>query len=87
LADFNQDVKDLQANLKDILEKVPGILGTVEAAVEANQKLLDRQQIDRTQYKTQQAVKAEKQFDPKLIRYEEIIGAGGKSTSLTGRIR
>jgi hypothetical protein len=86
LQDFNQDVTNLNVNLKGILEKVIGQLGTLELAVEASQKLLEKQQADRTQYKTQQAVKEELKFDPKLIRYEEIIGIGGNHDNLTIRI-
>jgi hypothetical protein len=77
LQDFNQDVKELTFNLKGILEKIIGQLGTLELAVEASQKLLVKQEADRAQYKTQQAVKEELNFNPKLIRYEEIIGIGG----------
>ena len=69
LADFNRDFEHLKLNLFDIIQKV--------LDVENSKKLLAQQQVDRTAYKTQQAVKSENKFDAKLIRYEAIIGAGG----------
>ena len=77
LQDFNQDVQELQNSLIDIISKIPGMDVSVESAVKANQQLLLQQQIERTQYKTQRAVKAEKTFDPNLLRYDTIIGTGG----------
>jgi hypothetical protein len=73
LRDFNQDMEALQLNLAEILVPVLGKgMGT-----DSIQKLLLLQQASRNQYKTQQAIKAEKTFDPKLLRYEEVIGRGG----------
>jgi hypothetical protein len=74
LNDFNDDLNDLRLNMKEIL----GFFGAVERSVEAGKELLAKQQVDRTEYRTQQAVKVEFQFDIKLIRYEKIIGRGGK---------
>lgn len=78
LDDFNRDMEDLNAKLKFILEKVVNLFGSVELAVEANQKLLAQQQTDRTLYKTQKAVKTETTFDTKAIKYEKVIGRGGR---------
>lgn len=77
LNDFNNDMEELNLKLKSILGKVINLFGSVEMAVEANQKLLAQQQTDRTQYKTQKDVKADKTFDTKAIKYEEVIGRGG----------
>ena len=79
LEDFNTDVKNLNINLKNIVEKVVDLFGTPEQAIEAIQKLLNQQQSQRTQYKTQQSVKADKLFDAKAIRWEKEIGRGGNS--------
>lgn len=86
LQDFNKDMEDLSIKLTVILEKVLHLFGSVELAVEANQKLLAQQQSDRTQFKTQRAVKADNVFDVKRIKYEKIIGRGGKSSLLMCRI-
>jgi hypothetical protein len=71
--DFNEDLEAIKQNLQEIW----GLAGATELDAEAGKELLEKQQGDRTEYKTQQAVKAEKQFDAKLIRYEKIIGRGG----------
>ena len=73
LADFNRDFEHLQLNLFAIIQKVLDL----EVLIESSKKLISQQQADRTAYKTQQAVKSEKKFNPKLIRYEAIIGVGG----------
>ena len=80
--DFDQDMEYLQSNLIGNLSNVPGLIGTVEMAVEANQKLLEQQKTDRTQYKTQVAVKAENGFNVKLIKFEKIVGIGGNFKTL-----
>jgi hypothetical protein len=51
--------------------------GAAETTLESGHQLLEKQQAERTEYKTQQAVKAEVNFDAGLIRYEKIIGRGG----------
>jgi hypothetical protein len=71
--DFNDDLDDLRLNMKEILR----LFGVAESTVDAGKELLAKQQADRTEYKTQQAVKAEITIDAKLIRYEKIIGRGG----------
>jgi hypothetical protein len=73
LRDFSKDIEDLQLNLTEIF----GPDTEKNMTIEATEQLISQQQLGRTQYKTQQAVKAEKQFDVKLIRYEKIIGRGG----------
>jgi hypothetical protein len=75
LKDFNEDLDDLKLNMKEVLS----LFGGAETSDDAGKELLAKQQVDRTEYKTQQAVKAEKQFDVKSIRYESIIGRGGIS--------
>lgn len=77
LRDFELDLETLRVDLKSILEKVLESGESADSILKANQKLLNQQQNDRTQYRTLQATKAEKTFDPKLLRYEEIIGSGG----------
>ena len=91
LGDFDADLQALIGNLGKIYNKSGNNSRSVEVDMEASQKLLNQQQVDRTQYKTQQAVKAEKQFDPKLLRYDKLIGVGGNLnnrlwTSLEGRV-
>jgi hypothetical protein len=72
--DFNDDLDDLRLNMKEIL----GLgAGAAETTLESGHQLLEKQQAERTEYKTQQAVKAEVNFDAGLIRYEKIIGRGG----------
>ena len=82
LENFNQDTAELIRNLKVILELAINSFGSVDAGLEASEKLLQQQQADRTQYHTQKAVKAEKIFDLKAIKYEKIIGQGGISQLL-----
>ena len=86
LEDFNIDMENLNADLKNILEKVVDVFGTPEQAIEAIQKLLQQQHTQRTQYKTQQAVKADKKFDIKSIRWEKEIGRGGNHLILKLRV-
>ena len=77
LEDFNGDMESLNADLRNIMEKVVDAFGLPEQAIEAIQKLLQQQHTQRTLYKTQQAVKADKIFDVKAIRWEKEIGRGG----------
>jgi hypothetical protein len=73
--DFNDDLDDLRLNMKEVL----GMSGSVETTLESGHQLLQKQQADRTEYKTQKAVKAEIIIDANLIRYNKIIGRGGIS--------
>jgi hypothetical protein len=61
--------------MKDILM----LAGSAETAVESGLQLLEKQQVDRTEYKTQQGDKTEISINTKLIRYENVIGRGGFS--------
>ena len=75
LEDFNKDMEFLNENLKSILGNARQPLA--DLPVRVNRTWLEKQQADRTLHKTQQNFREEKTFDPKLIRYENIIGSGG----------
>ena len=76
--DYNHDMEDLKICRKSILEKDVAIIVSVGSAFEDNQRLLDQQHNCRSQYKTQVEMKSTSVFDVNAIRYEEIIGRGGR---------
>ena len=79
-SDFNNDMQFLNENLQLIFSNSAGLTkADEEVAVAGIQKMLVQQQTDRAQFKTLQEVKQEKVFDTKAIRFEKVIGKGGKS--------
>ena len=81
-SDCNNDMQFLNENLQLIFSNSAGQTKVDEGVtVTGIQKMLVQQQTDRPQLKTLQEVKQEKVFDVKAIRYEKVIGKGGKSNN------